>query len=272
MFSRALLFRRRWLTALLVVSSGVLELSALETTTNDSIAVVTSARGDAAIVSAGMSGKEIEPHQSLLLSGAKIETSEKSYLFLAFSNGLGMGIDSSTIVHCQSYTQEPFKANRENLDFEPSISKLLLELEAGALSFVCERLSPRSQIRVITPNGTLRIHSAHCHIEINETGTKITVYSGTATFYYPDGESREFLSHSTSIRISPQSAAMGKIAEKIGFEDTPKADRVFTEAAQHATKRVHFKAPKNGNTAEPILIMPLQTFEQPTARPYEYQD
>lgn len=272
MFSRALLSRHRWLTALLVVSSGALELSALESASNDSIAVVTSIRGDAVIAPTGTPEKEVKPHQSLLLSGATIQTSENAHLFLAYSNGLGMGIDSLTTVHCQSYAQEPFKANRENLNFEPSTSQLLLELEAGALSFVSEGLSPRSQIRLITPNGTLRLHSAHCRIEIRETGTEITVYSGTATFYYPDGESREFLSHSTSVRFSPQSAAMGKIAEKIGFEDTPKANRVFTEAAQHATKRVHFKAPQYGKIAEPILIMPLQTFEQPTARPYEYQD
>lgn len=272
MFSRALSFRHRWLTALLVVSSGTLELSALETATNDSIALVTSMRGDATIIPAGLSVKDIEPHQSLILSGSQIETSEKAHVFLAFSNGLGMGIDSSTVIHCQSYTQEPFKANRENLNFEPSTSKLLLELESGALSLISEGLSPRSQIRVTTKNGTLRIHSAQCHIEVNETGTEITVYNGTATYYYPDGESREFLAHSTSVRISPQSAAVGKIAEKMAFEESPQTDKVLTNAAQHATKRVHFKAPLNGKTAEPVLIMPLEIYEQPSARPYEYKD
>ncbi|HAV12230.1 MAG TPA: hypothetical protein DCX06_01875 [Opitutae bacterium] len=235
-------------------------------------AIITSAKGKTWLSDSNTKRAQLNLHEIVDLTEQTIQTEKSSHSFLACSNGLGIGLDAATHVTFELYTQEPFTAERAELKFEPSTSQLMATLHSGAISLASTGLSPRSQARVKTVNGMARIHSANCRIEQSETGTVIITYGGNATFYYPDGKTREFISRHSAIRISPQSAAIGKIAEHLDFNTLEISKKHFAQAAQNAASRVYFNAPLAGNAATPVLIAPIIYFEQETSRPYEYVD
>jgi hypothetical protein len=239
---------------------------------NAGIAIVTSAAGKTVVTEASGEKRDATLHGTYALQAQGFVTATDAHLFLVCSNGLSIGIDSDTEVYFQTYTQAPFSAKRANLEYEPSTSELVVELKSGAISIASEGLSPRSRIRVITPHGTLRVHSANCRIEHNEASTSIMSFSGNATFYFNDESSREFIPNNTAIRISAQSAKLNEIAEDLDIASLDDSNRDFTNAAEFAANRVFFKAPSDGQTAVPMLIAPSTYFEQPAVRPYEYMD
>jgi len=238
----------------------------------DGIAVVTSLKGDVRIINA--LGETIRPqlHSEHALSQNTIETDHNAYLFLALSNGLGIGINQSSKVKITQYTQQPFEAEKENLDFEPSESEFNIEIEFGTLAISSEGLSPLSKAQIKTPEGTLRVHSGSSSIICDTTGTTVCAYRGNATFYYPDQLNRSFISGPSCIRISPQSYKVAKVAERIPMESLPQHLQRFTDATRHASQRVLFRASTSKNPVEPILVVPKKHFNQATKRPYQYND
>lgn len=247
-------------------------LSAETTETNDGVAMVTSIRGDVSVTDESGKTKSLDLHKSITFSDTQFITGKKSHFFMGLSNGLGVGVDENTKVRIKTYKQAPYDKERINVGFEPSTSELIMELEYGALSIVSEGLSPRSQTQVHTPNGIgmIRVHSAHCRIEHNETGTIITALKGNVSYYYPDSENREYISDLNAIRISDQSAKIGRITEKILLENIPNRTRTFTEAAEHASKRVLFRFPHGSTQVQAVLVTPTDYYKQDPARPYEY--
>ncbi len=270
--SRQLLTRSVWTACLLALTcaQGLLAAPSGDDS-HDGIAVVTSVWEHSQITDTAKQTRQLQLHETLRFNNQAVQTSPKAHLFLACSNGLGLGIDSNTLVYFESYQQATYSEERANLEYEPSTSELTLVLDHGALSISSEGLSPRSHVKVITPTGSLRVHSADCRIEQDAMGTRIIAYNGTVTFYYPDHPNREFVSKSKAVRISSQSAAIGKIAEKIDPSTLDAQKQRFTEAAHFASQRVFFKAPQKGEAPEPVLIVPSHHFEQEPARPYEFR-
>lgn len=261
-----------YLATLSLVALCAPALQAQSTSENPGLAIVTSSTGKTAITDAAGKQREAALHSTYGLEAQTFVTANDAHLILVCSNGLGLGLDSSTEVHFSHYEQAPFSAERANLEYEPSTSELILELKSGSISLSCDGLSPRSKIRVITPNGILRVHSANCRVEQNEMSTTIMSFSGNGTFYFNDKSSREFISNNTAIRISTQSAKLNEIAEDLDIESFDNSKRHFAEATQFASNRVFFKAPEAGQSATPILIAPANYMEQPSVRPYEYLD
>ncbi|MGJ8651632.1 MAG: FecR domain-containing protein [Opitutaceae bacterium] len=247
-------------------------LSAETIDTNDGIAMVTSIRGEVSITDTSGKTKSLDLHKSLTFADTHFLTAKNSHFFMGLSNGLGVGVDANTKVRVKNFTQTPYDKERINVGFEPSTSELIMELEYGALSIVSEGLSPRSQTNVRTPNGVIRVHAAHCRIEHNETGTIITSLKGNVSFDYPEANAREYISNMSAIRISDQSAKIGRITEKIEPKDISIRTQTFTKATEQASKRVLFRFPKGSKQVQAVLITHTDYYKQVPARPYEYID
>jgi hypothetical protein len=240
---------------------------------SEGIAVATSIKGSIRMKSAD--GQRAQPglHDTLILNASTIETGKNAHLFLALSNGMGVGIGQNSEVLFETFVQKPFTEKKERLSYEPSVSILSIRLVTGSLAIVSNKLSPLSQARVHLPTGELRIHSATCIVQNdNLLGAHITACEGTLTYYYPDREKREFIVEPQSIRISPQSAMLGKVTESTTLTSLPEAIDQFAKATQHASKRVFFKAGYNGNPPRPVLIASPAYFDQPVDRPYEFNE
>jgi hypothetical protein len=174
-------------------------------------------------------------------------------------------------VQCDAYTQRPFDKEDQILGLEASVSNLKLHLIEGEIAVASNRLSPLSNLRIQLPKGELRLHKGTCLIRLDATGLHITAFEGNLTYYYPDGESREFVSAPKGIRISDQSIERLQVAEVTSAEWLELEQARFCHAAQHASKRVIFQANEaTKRPPEPILIVRPQYFQQTYLRPYQF--
>ncbi|CAA6678344.1 MULTISPECIES: hypothetical protein [unclassified Lentimonas] len=246
--------------------------TALSADMAEGLAFATSVKGNIQITDT--KGQLTEPnlHDTLVLNGATIKTGKNAHIFFALSNGVGVGIGSSSEVIFETYVQKSFPERKERLSSEPSVSNLSIRLVTGNLAIASNQLSPLSQALVYLPSGDLRIHSATCIVQHDELGSHITAREGTITYYYPDGEKREFIVESQSIRISPQSAKLGKVTENMTWTSLPESMDKFSKATQLASQRVLFKAGDNGNPPHAVLVAPTAFYDQSIARPYEFND
>ena len=238
----------------------------------EGIAIATSIRGSIQIETADEQRIHLKLHDELTLNATTIKTGKKAHLYFALSNGMGIGISENSEIIFETYLQRPFPPTRERISHEPSVSILSIRLTSGSIAIASNELSPLSQARIYLPTGELRIHSATCIVQNDTLGTHITACEGTITYYYPDGESREFIVEPQSIRISPQNAKLGKVSKVSTLNTLPKALERFAQATEHASQRVFFEASYDGKLLCPTLITSPTYFNQSTERPYVFCD
>jgi hypothetical protein len=234
-------------------------------------AIVTSRSGSVSAIDASGERVSAASHEILDPVGLTLSTKKDARIFLTFSNGIAVALNAASVVQCTDYTQRPFDKEDQALGLEPSESNLKMRLIDGQIAVASNRLSPLSDLRVKLPKGELRLHKGTCLISLDLTGLHITAFEGNLTYYYPDGESREFISAPKIIRISDQSMERQKVAE-IRTMDSLGIEQVhFCQAAQHASKRVTFQANESTKLPpEPVLIVRPQYFQQPNFRPYQF--
>ena len=236
-------------------------------------AMITSRTGSVNMASAD--GKQATPgiREIILPTGTRWSTSEGATAFMAFSNGVGLGIDGETEVLCVEYSQRPFRESKQGFEYEPSVSKLHLQLSSGQIALSSNQLSPLSDLRVILPVGSLKIHKGSCVIRYDSLGLFLATGEGNLTYYYPDGSSREFVTAGKTVRISDQSAALQQTAESGSINDVDADTLTLLRATDHASRRVLFEANEDtGNPPRAVMIVRPEHFEQPTSRPYQFLD
>ena len=238
----------------------------------EGIAIATSIRGSIQIETADEQRIHLKLHDELTLNATTLKTGNKAHLYFALSNGMGIGISENSEIIFETYLQRPFPPTRKRISHEPSVSILSIRLTSGSIAIASNELSPLSQARIYLPTGELRIHSATCIVQSDTFGTHITACEGTITYYYPDGESREFIVEPQSIRISPQNAKLGKVSKVSTLNTLPKALERFAQATEHASQRVFFEASYDGKLLCPTLITSPTYFNQSTERPYVFCD
>lgn len=234
-------------------------------------AIVTSRSGKVSAIDAAGEQVSAASHATLRPAGLKLSTIKDARIFLTFSNGTALALNEESAVQCAAYTQRPFSKEDQILGLEPSVSNLKLRLIEGEIAVASKRLSPLSNLRIQLPKGELRLHKGTCLIRLDTTGLHITAFEGNLTYYYPDGESREFVSAPKGIRISEQSIERLHVAEVTSADWLEEEQVRFCRAAQHASKRVIFRANEATKRApEPVLIVRPQYFEQAYFRPYQF--
>jgi hypothetical protein len=238
----------------------------------DGIALATSIKGRIQMRYADGKGTQPKLHDTLKLSASSIKTGKGAHIFLALSNGMAVGIAPNSEVLFETFTQKPFTDKKESLSHEPSTSILTIRMVTGKLAIVTNKLSPLSQIRVYLSTGELQIQSSTCIIQEDGLGVHITATKGSLTHHYANSDHREFIFERQSIRISPQSAMLGKVTERITPKKLPTVINQFAQATQQASKRVFFKAGNNGHPPQPVRIASPSYLNQSIARPYQFDD
>jgi len=264
-----------WKTLSCLIAAGIFLGGAVDSNAEDmaeGIAVATSIQGSIQIKDDESQISQPRLHDTLNLNACTVETGKNAHLFLALSNGMGIGIGENSSVRFEIFIQQPFNEKRASLSYEPSVSILSIRLIDGDLAVVSNNLSPLSEARVFLPTGELQVHSATCIIRYTDMAAQITAYAGLLTYKYPDRKHRELIVEPQSIRISAQSAMLGEITESMTLSSQPKAVEEFAQATENASKRVFFKAGKDGDSPRPILIASPTYFDQPVIRPYDYPE
>ncbi|WPJ95265.1 hypothetical protein SH580_17730 [Coraliomargarita algicola] len=236
-------------------------------------AIITSRSGLVQASNASGQAVATKPHKVLQPEGLRISTQQDGQLFLTFSNAVAIALNEETALQCLEYSQQSFKNEDLSPGFEPSTSKLRLQLSQGQLAIASNRLSPLSELRIHLPKGEVRLHKGTCLIQLDTTGLHITAYEGNLTYYYPQQQAREFISAPKSVRISEQSIERQQIAEATTVESLDAAETQLCQAAQHASKRVVFQANARADAPPvPVLIVSPDYFKQADLRPYQFND
>ena len=232
------------------------------------LAVVTGRAGDVTLSSPDTGDLRPELHGEYTLNATTVRTGPDAHLFLALSNGMGLGVGADTELTVEAFRQEPFPEERAGWELEPSRSVLTLRLREGRMAVASQKLSPLSKVRVRLPVGTARVHDTTGVLEIDDTGTHVTAYSGTLTFLYGDADDREFIAEPQSIRITRQSAALGRVAELTSLDALPEASALLARATRHSSRRVFFRS---GRPPRPVLVVRPEYHASPPARPYVFR-
>ena len=181
-------------------------------------------------------------------------------------------MNEESVVQCTNYTQRSFDKEDQARGLEPSVSNLKLRMRKGQIAIASNQLSPLSELRIQLPKGELRLHKGCCLIRLSTTGLHITAYEGNLIYYYPNSQSREFISAPKGIRISEQSMERLQVAENTSVETLEAEQAHFCQAAQHASTRVTFQANESSKLPpEPVLIARPEYFQQPEFRPYLFK-
>ena len=235
------------------------------------IAVVTSQQGAIQIHTDGSPALTPQLHQTLRLSGATIETGRDAHLFLALSNGVGIGLTGGTSVQLEHYRQRPFSAKKQSIAHEPSISELSLRILKGSIALCTKRLSPLSQASVELAQGKILIHSAICIVRADAQETEVTACEGSVTYYDPRQTKRKFVVGPERLHIRSHNSELKVETHKFELASLPQDLDNLAAATELASQRVFFQAGGADQPPHPQLIVPADYFEQPAARAYQFK-
>jgi len=241
----------------------------------DGLAVITSRTRGVRIASPDTAARAPELHAVATLSELELTSGNGDSIFFALSNGIGLGVAENSQLRFKHYQQQPFSAGKESLDYEPSRSKLELQLLQGSLVFSAPQLSPLSEIVIQLPQGQVRIQRASGQVHYDEHGAHISIVSGIVTYAYPGKAEDAFIHAPNRVHISEQSALAGRIeaSETITDDDAGRRLRKWVDAARHASQRVVFRVTgEQPAIPQPALVAQPGAWQQPSPRPYRYLD
>ncbi len=180
--------------------------------------------------------------------GTVIETKADSHDTLVYSNGTGMFVGENTRIEINHFSQEPFRANRNNqLDspYEPSVSQSEVFISRGAVGLCTSQLISGSAMLYSTPLATINIRGGRLVIEASATETIIDLLEGDLTVRHgPKDVSGQILR--AGERATVRRAAAPGLDPVITIEPIPRSALVVaddrTAMACNARKSVTFEA------------------------------
>lgn len=238
------------------------------------IALITTSKGKVTLTAdSGITTASL--HQRIELTGVEIICERDEHIFLALSNGTALGIYEGSRVRIEHYKQLPFAASRESTEYEPSRSKLVIELLEGSITFSANRISPLSEFTLRFPRGSIRIHEAAGRVVLDRLGDQLHISSGIVSYHYPTADKEEeFVNSPNAVRITglaeTGAVSLSPLKEPFLQDDLTK---LLVKATHRSRERVAYKVPE-GMTAIPeaVLVATPESLEQPTPRPYRYID
>ena len=179
--------------------------------------------------------------------GTVIETKANSHDALVYSNGTGLFVDASTRVEINRFTQEPFRANRNNqLDspYEPSVSQSDVFVSRGTVGICTSQLISGSAMLYNTPFASINIRGGRLVIESNADETIVDLLEGDLTVRHGTKDvSGQILRAGERATIRPAGPGLDPV---ITIEPIPRSvlgrDDDRTAMACNARKSVTFEA------------------------------
>ena len=179
--------------------------------------------------------------------GTVIETKAESHDTLVYSNGTGLFVGENTRVEINHFSQEPFRANRNQLDspYEPSVSQSDVFISRGAVGLCTNQLISGSAMLYSTPLAMINIRGGRLVIEAAATETIIDLLEGDLTVRHgPKDVSGQILRAGERATVRP--AAGPGLDPVITIEPIPRSalarDDDRTAMACNARKSVTFEA------------------------------
>ena len=140
-------------------------------------------------------GKQIQFEKGLVgqvvKEGQYVQAGIGGKVILLLSNGTVVTLQSQTKMKIGTFEQEPFDAGNKkisDLEGEPSVSKVNIELDWGSLVVKTKKLDKSSSFDISSPVGTAGIRGTEFQMSQNpNTGVQLDVTESTVAFTPPGG-------------------------------------------------------------------------------------
>ena len=126
------------------------------------------------------------PAGSIMAEGGAVRIGPGGSAVLLFSNGTVATVEEQSLLRIVEFAQEPFLAEGRTvseLESEPSVSNLKLELEFGSVVVATKKMDRQSRIDLRTPSGVAEIFGTQFRLqETVGQGVKLDVTESTVSF------------------------------------------------------------------------------------------
>ena len=140
-------------------------------------------RGADAFVHQGDRSQPISPKETYAAAGLGIETQAGAIVTMVFSNGLAVQLHADTRLKVKRFAQEPFRPNRTDIQLEPSISDVELDLAYGTMVISTAKLVPGSRLNLETNRAEVNAQGGTMIVTANPEETDVSVVTGACTIY-----------------------------------------------------------------------------------------
>lgn len=194
--------------------------------------------------------------------GSVFETKPNSNDSLVLSNGTAMFVDSDTRFEVRRFLQEPFAPNRNELDVEPSVSQIVIQLARGGLGFCTAKPVAGSSMVIQTPQATIDVKGRRVMIQTTAQDTRVSLLEGELTVVGDPAKGGAVLLPGQQIvvhRETPESAPT-TVLKSLSKEENAALDELVSLACI-SRRTVFFESvprSENGTTTDSELV-PVRT-------------
>lgn len=125
--------------------------------------------------------RELAKTNAFTAENSVIETKEKSFDTMVYSNGTGLYMDENTRLEIKKFEQEPFNSTRNDVESEPSISQTQAYLANGFVGICTPKMVAGSSMVYNTALGSAQIRARQMAIETDAKSTTIYALEGDVT-------------------------------------------------------------------------------------------
>lgn len=134
--------------------------------------------GDDVFVHQGNRSQPVTARETYNASGLGIQTGQEGSAGVVFSNGLAAQLQSDSRIAVTRFSQEPFRPDHSDLDAEPSISNVALDLAHGTVVLATSKLAAGSKFEVLTPRAAISIQGGTMIVTADAERTRVSVVTG----------------------------------------------------------------------------------------------
>lgn len=207
----------------------------------------------------GQTGNLVK-HQAFAPDGVSLTTGRNSFLSLVFSNGMSIHMGASSELRVLEFAQQPWQAGENNPDFEPSRSRIKIQLVQGDFAITQRQAFPTSEIVFVVPQGTIETLSPAIYINLQATESALFVLEGRALFHPRSHARRDFVQSGQILDLDHARQGVGGLAiNRISYGQNNTIQELLTRSRSAAARTVFIK---EGDTLQARAVRPARFFDR----------
>lgn len=210
----------------------------------------------------GNSGVPVK-HHAFQPDGVTLSTNRDGFLAVVFSNGMSIYMGPSSQLKVIEFAQQPWHPEESNPDFEPSRSKINIQLIEGEFAITQRQAFPTSEILFTVPQGTIETISPALFVQLGPTEASLFVLDGRAIFSPTSQNRRDFVQFGQRLNLNQARQVDSGIAlDRIGHEQNKMIEELLTRSRLAAARTVFII---DGNVLGARAVRPVHFFERRAA-------
>lgn len=159
----------------------------------------------------GLPGK-LTRHHAFQPDGITLASGRDGFLSLVFSNGMSIHMGASSEMKILEFAQQSWHPGESNPDFEPSRSRIKIQLIQGDFAITQRQAFPTSELVFTVPQGTVETLSPAIYVQLQPTEAALFVLEGRALFHPSSQSRRDFVQSGQVLNLNHARQGTGGLA------------------------------------------------------------